>query len=409
MKSLRHLREARKRVLDAAVRAALRRATRVGPRVVAAFQHLLATVQERTTILSPRSVATDRSRALVDALLAMAVHRWDWRRPVGAWTPPETRSDARVLASLAEHLFASFPVPRFMTAAWLGGHRARREQRWYIRLGAGESVRAIDFPLRPSRRMAHALRGAPDDLSIMAALRWAQVRGLNGSPELARAVAMTRLGRESGDEGFIAHVVAFLVAQGDLDRVLVDRLVEFFHERRSARTSTSLAGTWPPNTDPRADVALCGLGSKTRDRILRGWGGRAVAPRPRSSGLSWKPAPFGGLVWLRADGTDARLRAWRIRELRTSDELREEGLAMRHCVATYAPKCAFGGSSIWSMTVEEHGERLRAVTIEVNRDRREICQVKGPANKPPKKRALEVLRRWVEEQGLTLSRSLARG
>lgn len=408
MRSPRHLREARKRALDVAIRAALRRAARVGPRVVVAFQHLLATVQARTSILSPRTVATDHACRLVDALLAMAVHRWDWRRSLGAWTPGvKATSETLVLGSLAEHLFASFPVPRFMLAAWLGGHRARREQRWYIRLGAGESVRALDFPVPLRRRMAHVFREAPDDLSILAALRWAQVRGQGGSPELARAVAMTRLGRESGDEVFLEHVVAFLVSLRRPDPVLVDALVEFFHGRRIVQAFTSLAGVWPPHTSPRADVAICGLGPKTRDRILRDWGARAPA-RPRPGAFSWKRAPFGGLAWLRLDGAAARLRTWRIKELCTSDELREEGIAMRHCVATYAPKCANGVSSIWSMTVEEDGRRLRAVTIEVNVERREVCQVKGPSNKPPKKRALEVLRRWIEEQGLTLSPSAAR-
>lgn len=419
MRSLRHLREARKRVLDAAIRAAQRRAQRVGPRVVAAFQYLLAIVQARTGLLSPSRVATDRSRVLVEALLAMAVHRWDWQRPLQAWTPPTSSplpssGDLDVFASLAEHLFASYPVPRFMLNAWLGGvtTAARREQRWYIRLGAGESVRALDFPLPMSRSMAHAFRDAPVDLSVLAALRWAQVRALDGTRELARAVALTRLGREAVDEAFFAHVIAFLVAQETrchLDAPLVDRLVEFFHERRAAEAFTSLTGVWPASTHPHDDVALCALGPKTRDRILDDWGGRAHrSTQRRPSGFSWKASPFGGLVWFRLDGTDARLRTWRIRELCSSEALREEGIAMRHCVATYASKCASNpDASIWSMTVEDNGQRLRAVTIEVNAKRREVCQVKGPANKAPKKRALEVLRRWAEEQGLALSSRLA--
>ena len=406
-------RESRKRALDAAIRAAEQRAARVGPRVLSAFIHLLTIVQARRplggrSLLSPRSVKTAQSRAIVDALLAMAIHRAGWRRPLGEWTPPRTTSDALVFASLAEHLFASFSVPRFMAAAWLAGVRggdASQQQRWYIRLGAGESVRALDFPVPLNRRMAHVLRDAPDDLPILAALRWAQIRGLGGSLELARAVAKTRLGRESGDENFNAHVLAFLIAQDDLlagDPALVDRLVEFFDERRRARTLRSLDGVWPPSTDARADLARCRIGAKTRDAIFREWGGR-VRAKPKAGGFRWDPAPFGGLVWLFADGTHAQPRAWRISELCSSEELREEGIAMRHCVATYAWKCARGGSSIWSMTVEEEGERLRAVTIEVNRERREVCQVKGPANKAPKKRVLEVLRRWVEEQGLKMT------
>ena len=119
--------------------------------------------------------------------------------------------------------------------------------------------------------------------------------------------------------------------------------------------------------------------------------------------MTWKPAPFGGLRWFHYDPIDARHRTWRIAELRTSEDLRQEGIAMRHCVATYAAKCAYGGSSIWSMTVEEEaGCQRRAVTIEVNVKRREVCQVKGLANRRPKPRFVEVLRRWVEEQGLVM-------
>lgn len=406
MSSPRLLREARKRALDAAIHAAHERAARIGPRVLAAFQHLLTFIHARTHIVSPYRVKTPQARAIVDALLAMAAHRAAWRRPLGEWTPPQTRSDALVFASLAEHLFASFPVPRFMLAAWLGGARdPAREQRWYIRLGAGESVRALDFPVPLNRRMAHVLRDAPDDLPILAALRWAQIRGSGGSPELARAVAKTRLGRETGDESFFAHVLAFLVAEDNViaaDPTLVDRLVELFDARRRAQALISLDGVWPAGTDAHADLARCRIGAKTRDAIFRSWGGVVAAPKMRG-GFHWNPAPFGGLVWMLADGTHAVPRAWRIEELCSSDALRDEGIAMRHCVATYAWKCARGGSSIWSMTVEEGGERLRAVTIEVSPDRREIRQVKGPANRAPKKRVLEVLRRWAEEQGLKMA------
>lgn len=405
MRSHRLFREARQRALDAAIRAAQQKAARVGPRIVVAFQHLLAQVRGRTTALSPHDVATERAYPLIDALLYLAVHRFEWRRPLADWSPPEKRAD--VLPSLAAHLFALFPVPRFMASAWL--RAAPAEQRWYLRLGAGESVRALDLPIPLDRRMAHEFRSVPDDLSIFAALRWAQVRGLGGSPELARAVATTRFGRESGDEFWRADVVRFLVEQEEfckLDAALVNHLVEAFQ-----RLASAVETRWPRSDDLHGDVTRCQIGAKTRAHVFWRWFGQPPppptprAPLPRT--YSWKPAPFGGLVWFRIDNGDARLRAWRIKELCSSDELREEGLAMRHCVATYAPKCASGTSSIWSMTVETNGERTRAVTIEVNQARREVCQVKGLANKVPEGLALLVLRRWVEEQGLQLSTTIA--
>lgn len=379
MRSPRLLREARKRGLDAAIRAQ----RRLRPRVFAAFHHLLATVQARTTVLATSRVPTTRARRFVDALVTIAAHRGDWLRELDAWTPPTTASAEVVLVSLVEHLFALFPVPRFMTAAWLGTDEQRR---WYIRLGAGASVRVLGLPVPVSRRMAHAFRASPDDLSILGAIRWAQVRGLGGSFELARAVAMTRLGRERGDEAFFGRVIAFLVevaGEGDLDRGLVALLVDAILARGAA----------PEGLDLRADVARCAVGRRTRTCILHDWGGRPAPGRLRPTGLTWKPAPFAGL----------RAYPWRIAELCTSEELRQEGIAMRHCVATYAAKCAYGSSSIWSMTVEEEGQLRRAVTIEVNVKRRLVCQVKGHANRRPKDRFVEVLRRWAAEQGLSIA------
>jgi hypothetical protein len=381
VKNTRLLREARMSSLDAAIRVARRRAAGIGPRVSNAFHQLLVVVRARTGILSPRVVSTEHARRFVEVLFAFALHRCEWKRPLFEWTEAKsTTSNVIALATLAEHLFAPFPVPRFMNSAWLG---TPQEQRWYIRLGAGDSVRAIDFPVPLNRWQAHVFRLAPDDLTILGALRWAQARGLGASPELARAVAKSRLGREIGDEAFHRDVIALAVELGNVD------VVELFHDPRHP----------PPSP---VDVALCSLGPKTRQLILQECGVRP-APRPRPQGLTWRAAPFAGFRWNHFDPLDARRRIWRIAELRSAEELRLEGIAMRHCVASYAPKCAFGGSSIWSMTVEVDGYPLRrAVTIEVNVNSRKVCQVKAIANQKPKPRFMDVLRRWATEQGLQM-------
>src|SRR5690242_10330552 len=120
MRSQRCFREAKKRVLDSAIRAAQRRAGRFGTRFRAAFDMLLRAVQERTSVLAPRLVSTGIGRRVIRALLAMTMHRWRWCAPIQTWLPPEheRRSESLVIASLAEHLFARFPMPRFMASVW---------------------------------------------------------------------------------------------------------------------------------------------------------------------------------------------------------------------------------------------------------------------------------------------------
>jgi hypothetical protein len=112
-------------------------------------------------------------------------------------------------SSLAQHLLARSPVPPFMASAWfdLPPGEQLPQHDWYRHLGRGENIRTAKLPLRLTRAMAHLFTQAPHYFSAVAALRWAQVRGLGGSPALARAVVGTRLGKVLENEEFWESVV----------------------------------------------------------------------------------------------------------------------------------------------------------------------------------------------------------
>jgi hypothetical protein len=113
------------------------------------------------------------------------------------------------------------------------------------------------------------------------------------------------------------------------------------------------------------------------------------------------------------EGSTERKVTWTIRELRSGKELMEEGKAMHHCVATYAPVCARGTCSIWSLGFEESHEpvRRRIMTIEVNNEHRLIVQARGRFNSLPGQKhasarltqSADILRRWAEDQGLVIA------
>ena len=77
------------------------------------------------------------------------------------------------------------------------------------------------------------------------------------------------------------------------------------------------------------------------------------------------------------------MKFWSIRELLSSDELIDEGRALRHCVSTYARSCHTGRSSIWSMEIEDENGRRKILTIEVALREKVIRQVRGRRNRLP--------------------------
>jgi len=89
---------------------------------------------------------------------------------------------------------------------------------------------------------------------------------------------------------------------------------------------------------------------------------------------------------------------------------------MHNCVVSYASDCAQGRCSIWSLKLasSRDGVRRHVLTIEVDTARRQIVQVKGPCNRQPDGKragprllaAMEMLRRWADQQNLTINRYL---
>ncbi len=99
-----------------------------------------------------------------------------------------------------------------------------------------------------------------------------------------------------------------------------------------------------------------------------------------------------------------------ITELINSAELEEEGLTMRHCVASYRPLCESGEESIWSLTVEDaSGQADRLLTLEVRNRNREIVQARGRCNRLAEIDELHILSQWMRAGGPTLSPAMFSG
>lgn len=388
--------------IDWADREALAAAGKNG-RTRTTFELLLR--QARRSGLLDRGSVGGRSGAtgcgeIIAGLLALATHHREWMRSFEEWVSAGTSPLPR-FSSLARHLLAAYPVPHFMTPVWFEGRsiEARRRQGWYLHIGSGRNIRTADLPLPYTKKMAHEFLQAPDHSTVEAALRWGQVRGLGGSKELARAIATTRLGRSFESEDFWITVAQFFVNHPEMDLAHVGPIVDYLHHQRFVPQEILMAdGERVELGPPQPNLSMKGRTARSLLRQVGDWHEKLKRPRKFTS-LKWKPCGIGEFRHVEREVPEG-LRCWTIRELTSSEELRAEGEAMRHCVGSYAGVCARRETSIWSMRFENDERRFRVMTIEVDLATRTICQSRRRGNASPNEKAIGVMKLWAEREGL---------
>ncbi|MGV3719551.1 MAG: PcfJ domain-containing protein [Actinomycetota bacterium] len=347
-------------------------------------------------LLILRRVAATNARILpntgsggYDRFLSVALDMagaWkQWQRPACTWEP-QGRLPQDQLLDLARHLFAEYPVPRFLDAVFLNTTQ-HRYQSWFIHVGAGRNIRtAPEMTARLTSRMAHFVMEAPSSYSVTQAVRLGQVLGLGGNAALARAVIQTRLGSElcsEADEAFWLTALQWLVNHPEVSRGEVGPLIDFLRARRSQDGAFEMKG--------RSPAALQKLTAAWHLQLRRMPGG-AARPLPASA-----VAPSFWETW------DEQGRQWVVSELCSTYELHAEGAAMRHCVFSYADLALASQCSIWSMKTGHGGELERALTLEVRNAARKVVQARGCANREPTEEERSILTRWAREHGLRVT------
>lgn len=377
--------------IDLAIHNALALAGKRGS--ILPFQELLGAVLGRSDLLrrapfggGPRWI---ESEIVLRGLGALADVRRLWLRRLDDWKPSRP-CPRKQFASLAAHLLATHDVPRFLESVWLEepSPKLREHQRLYIHLARGHKIRGFAMPLALTRAMAESFPQAPAHFTVEQALRWCQVLGIGGTVALATAIAGTHLGRVVVREAYWATVLKGLIEWRDLPIRLVAPLIEFL--RRYPEAHLPKAGNQPTDTARRSLV-----------KRLEEWMHREpiFAPQPR---LSWQPTSIQGFEYAQARRHEWSPLSWTIHELTNSDELIDEGRALRHCVGSYATKCAKRKTSIWSMRCHQHGQSERRLTIEVNPNTRRIVQARGKFGSTPARMTRQILEMGARGNGLAI-------
>jgi hypothetical protein len=342
----------------------------------------------------------------LDALLHFARFSDRWLREPETWV--SDASDARWQASsLARHLFACYPMPAFLDAAWALGFDGYGEQyrEWFVHLASGGKLEAVAFPLPMTHKAAHFFLKAPNRFTIPAAMRFGQIRALGGSEALAHALAETFLSDVQPDEDFWLSVTHFLVNHPELPLSQVGPVVDFV---RSCKFGSSGDATEP-------HFAMKGRTLEALLRRMDEWH-ETLARLGKKARQSWSLSGIAPLDRTEQDRLSTATCHWRIVEITESIALAEEGQTMRHCVRSYQDACVKGQTSIWSLRLRLSDDRTvrRLFTIEVNNHRRAVVQVRGKCNRMlsslrGNKRmmyARDILREWAREQHLGIACSL---
>lgn len=367
------------------------------PQARAAFVELVAAARARSDLFeaAPR---LHGGRPIFEAARAL-IHLARWwpqhRAPIASW--PGAYGHPRViLDDLQRHVLGLYPAPRFLAQVWEAPERADADdwRNWVIAYGRGTAWRHLPLPIALTRAMERAFLATEEHVPIASALRRAEVLGLGGSPELAAAVAATWLGQTFEHGEYWREALAWLSRQGDaLPLEQLGQILEYLEAARAGSATPPLRG--------RTAASLWRRVSEWHQAIRWGVG----SP-------SWPAAEWGGRDE-RLPLSDGRTLCWHLIQLRDPGALVAEGHAMRHCVASYRVECKGGISTIWSLRSrverpDELGRARSVLTLEVRPRTRTIVQMKGFANREPSGPGVAVVQRWVKEQGLRISPTLAR-
>lgn len=316
---------------------------------------------------------------LIQAVYNAFKFRVNWRKDIFKWKPVD-KSSLSQFVELADYLFCKYEVPAFLYKAFYETND-KRFMCWFIHLASGSKVKEMDdIPIPFTQKMGHYFIQASADLSINAALRWAQVKGWGGNDELAKRIAYSWIATKPfEDENFWDSFIRLLVRSGMFNYGKLTELIDYVRETKRQSPAYNLKGRTLQSLMRQSDA----------------WHG--VYKHVKGNWF-WKPS---GLYSLKIDRKEDIVK---VEELTEAIRLVEEGKAMKHCVASYAYLCAQGRSAIFSLR-KYSGGKLEDIlaTIEVNIFLKAIVQAKAKMNKPISQEARKYMEMWATKNALTIN------
>ena len=178
-------------------------------------------------------------------------------------------------------------------------------------------------------------------------------------------------------------------------------MIDFVHAIRHERLAVETLDGIVLRDPPQPSFSMKGRTVHSMLRWMQDWHrGLGLA----NGGLTWAPSsPQPMMIEEPSEDPSAPPSVWQLMELTNGAQLRTEGTALHHCVASYADQCWRGASRIWSLRVHR-GKKVRHVlTIEVDIKRRAVVQARGWGNRVAFGKPLRLLQDWTARERLRLA------
>jgi len=311
-------------------------------------------------------------------------------RPNRDWEP-KGRGPEALFRSYVRHRLVKYDAPVFLyqTAHMdvLGPFRL------FCHLARGGSlfkaVKSGMFPVPFTKRMCHDFMNNSAKEPFYRAVRATQVRAYDGDLGLVSVLGRTRLGEGfQENEAFWATVIQWLCNhRDDLNFEVVPGVIDYLNHRYEVDPAFTMRG--------RSFPALV--------RGMEAW--HAELAKAELARGEYKKSGYEEGIWEYTRKhpfmPSERIReTWTMEEILHSKDLRAEGKAQRHCVASYAPDIRQGRCSIWTMQSEtEYQKPERHLTVRVSSSG-VIVEARGKFNRAPTPKEGQVLDKWAAENNL---------
>jgi hypothetical protein len=339
----------------------------------------------------------------VEALLNLARFADTYVRTIEDWTGSSASWRGGV-NSLAHHLLGRYRIPAFLTAAWFAtdDRYAEAKRQWFIAHSAGASFRSLALPIRLTRKMEHIFLASRDHFGIEYALRRAELLGLGADQRVTDAVLATRSALDLDNGEFWRTVWRFLIANsGSIDGAQVGPIIDFLHAVRHQRLAVDTAEGIVMREPPQPEFSLKGRTARSVLRLMGDWHRELGLV---TGGLRWERSGLRPMVVeTLSEDPSAPPMSWELTELTNSAQLRAEGIALQHCVASYSHNCWRGASTIWSLRRRRDANVRSIVTVEVDSARRTIVQARGFRNRGASGKVLQLVQAWAARENLRLA------
>jgi hypothetical protein len=163
----------------------------------------------------------------------------------------------------------------------------------------------------------------------------------------------------------------------------------------------NVGGTFVEQGPPQPGLGMKGRTPESLVNQVNAWHRALRRVRGDVRHTTWPPSGVAG--YDRVEGEPGNQRRFFIAELLGTGELRAEGAAMHHCVATYGWSCQSGRTAIFSFQADHGAGPERRATIEVDVRLRQITQARAKHNAPIQPADLRILNAWATTAQLAIS------